>query len=128
MTGKTSRAILEIIVAVIICGIAIFFVTGYRINKVNGNSMEPTIVDGSICISIESTVESIRATDIIVYKDGGRTVINRVQATLDDMQGNRTIYVKGDNKKNIEKIAIDNECIRSKVLWVIDKEGFRRAE
>ena len=93
---------------IIILVVFLFFTFGFSIQKVVGNSMNPTYENNEIVLlsKIGAKITKIKRNDIIAFNtDSGVTYIKRVMAGPGD-----TIYAK-DNQVYINGIAIEEEYL-----------------
>lgn len=80
--------------------LTIVFIIKFRIIVVNGQSMNPTLHDGQICIALNTN--KINDGDIIVL-DTKNTNIPAdyiIKRFYEDKSDDQTIYVQGDNYNN----------------------------
>lgn len=92
--------------------ILLFFtiVEPFQFSFLVGESMEPTISDGSLIVYTQHT--EIEQNDIIVFSKGGSLIGHRVI----DINGKRYI-TKGDNNKSIDRGIVRPKDIQGEVIF-----------
>lgn len=67
-----------------------------------GSSMKPLIFPGAALDVDPVPPESLRAGDVLLFRDGAQLVAHRLVLHLDDPDRGRLLYVRGDNRADIE--------------------------
>jgi signal peptidase len=81
--GKLGRTVATtVLVTVAACAAAVIVaqLAGWmRLDEVQGGSMEPTITNGSLLVTVRADVDEISADDVVsIVVDGGKRVTHRV--------------------------------------------------
>ena len=101
MCKSNRKTIIDIICAAFFVISAIVFLLNYKIIRVDGESMEPTLHNKDI-ILISLNPSKINKSDIIVFNHDGNTCIKRIVAVEGD-----NVTIK-DNKLQVNGIFISN--------------------
>lgn len=93
--------------------------TNIFVLPVIGNSMSPTLSDGSQAIvSKNFTSENLQMGDIIVFNDGSELIIHRINKIANDEKG-LYFVTKGDSNKLVDAYKIRQSDIRWVVIGVL---------
>lgn len=117
---KSRRSLcIIVVVTILLCYILLQIVFG--ITVVEGESMQPTIADGSIVVfnRLEKTYE---ANDIVIAQADGQQIIKRIQS-IDEEE----VFLIGDNREeSLDSRSfgtVNMEAIRGRVICVIQFPG-----
>lgn len=80
-----------------------------RLRRVVGTSMEPTLTNGSVVLTVGSRCQ---AGDVVIAHTNDGQVVKRVTEVL----GN-TIKLCGDNKAASSRYSVEKSDILGRVIW-----------
>jgi len=95
---------------------------GYKPLIVLSGSMEPTIAPGDIVVVKEVSAETLKEGDIIAYLRGKAVITHRIME-INNADGDRKFYTKGDNNNVDDGIAVAGERLEGKYLFRIPRVG-----
>jgi len=85
---------------------------GWHIHSAIGDSMYPTLKNGSLVVSVPLKAADIELGDIIAFRNSsGETVIHRVVVITNYEDGELFFNTRGDAKENIDHTIDENDII-----------------
>lgn len=95
---------------------------GFMMFRVVTGSMEPTIPVGSLMLTKEAEIESIRVDDIICFRTQvseiwGKIVTHRVVGITESASGGILLETKGDANLVADGYFVDSSNLVGKVIW-----------
>ena len=102
----------------LILTLAISLCVGFRYRIVSTDSMQPSIMQGSLIIEGKASFDSLKVDDVITYTKANENKIKYTHRII-DITDDGVIKVKGDNPEHtqIDDVTIDNYV--GKVVMVI---------
>ena len=95
---------------------------GYKPLIVLSGSMEPTIFPGDIVLVREVSADNLKEGDIVSYLRGRSVITHRIME-INEADGSRKFYTKGDNNNADDGIAVTAEMLEGKYLLRIPRLG-----
>lgn len=95
---------------------------GYKPLIVLSGSMEPMIYPGDLVVVKEVPAESLVEGDVIAYLRGGTLISHRIME-IEDVDGERRFYTKGDNNNVGDDLAVTAGMLEGKYLFKISRLG-----
>lgn len=105
----------------ILVGVAIVFsllvsgITDYVMISIGSNSMAPVINKGDAVLYKKTAIDDIKVEDVLVFKYDGKVIVHRV-VDIEEQNGEKVIYTKGDNNKHEDGWPIKENMVIGKCL------------
>ena len=113
---------------VLLASIAVFLlwfnmgIFGIRPDLIAGASMEPTMKEGDIAISLEVPAREVQVGDVVRYRQGSVFILHRVVEI--DRDGGRYFFTtRGDNNNALDA-PVDESRLEGKVVARVPKVGW----
>ena len=95
---------------------------GYKPFIVLSGSMEPEFYAGDIVLVKEAPTGTLTTGDIIAFRLNNSVVTHRI-IEINDSEGKREYFTKGDNNTTEDNIAITDDMVEGKYLFRISGVG-----
>jgi signal peptidase len=95
---------------------------GYKPFIVLSGSMEPEFYAGDIVLVKEAPTGTLTTGDIIAFRLNNSVVTHRI-IEINDSEGKREYFTKGDNNNTEDNIAITDDMVEGKYLFRISGVG-----
>lgn len=111
----------------IFLGVIILLISGvfkYQLMAIATGSMEPIYYRGDAIILEKVDSGAIEVGDILVYKASGGIITHRVIEIVDEDDGKRVFYTKGDNNDTADNIGIMESDVKGVVRYIVKYLGY----
>ena len=95
---------------------------GYKPLIVLSGSMEPTILPGDIVIVKEVPADTLKEGDIVAYLRETTVITHRIMS-INQTDGSRNFYTKGDNNNVDDALPVTDDMMEGKYLFRIPGVG-----
>ena len=123
LKSNIGRYVLQVIACVfigLVLTLAISLCMGFHYRLVSTDSMQPSIMQGSLIIEGKASFDSLKVNDVITYTRVNESKIKYTHRII-DITDDGVIKVKGDNPEHtqIDDVTIDNYV--GKVVMVLPR-------
>jgi len=112
---------------VLLVFLAVAWLIGWRVDIVQTGSMAPTIPEGSVAVIAPVAGRAVQEGDVVRFRqagpEGGRLVLHRVVAVVENEGGRRSFTTQGDANRTPDPRPITESAITGRMVFHVPKLG-----
>lgn len=118
---KGWLTMIAVVILMVCFGLGVF---PYEPLVIASNSMAPEMYKGDIVIIKDTDVKDVVEGEVIRYRMDGYYVVHRVVSIIEDVNGERSFIMKGDNNNDIDLYPVEEHQFAGTIKYKIPYLGW----